>query len=34
MITDVREYKSQLVASSGARPTRELAEIEDFDYKL
>ncbi|KAK8089998.1 peptidase M16 inactive domain-containing protein [Apiospora hydei] len=34
LIEDVREYKSQLVASSGARPIRELCEFEDFDPKL
>ncbi|KAK8092119.1 uncharacterized protein PG998_015132 [Apiospora kogelbergensis] len=34
LITDVREYKSQLVASSGARPIRELGFFEDFDSKL
>ncbi|KAK7972457.1 peptidase M16 inactive domain-containing protein [Apiospora saccharicola] len=34
LIEDVREYKSRLVASSGARPIRELVEFEDFDAKL
>ncbi|KAK7928452.1 peptidase M16 inactive domain-containing protein [Apiospora marii] len=34
LIEDVREYKSRLVASSGARPIRELVEFDDFDAKL
>lgn len=33
-ITDVRLYKSGLLASSGARPVKQLSEFEDNDSKL
>jgi insulysin len=33
-ITDVRAFKSGLVASSGARPAKDLTEYEDTDAKL
>lgn len=34
IIEDVRDYKSRLVASAGARPFKELSEFEDLDSKL
>lgn len=34
IIDDVRDYKSRLVASAGARPSKELSEFEDLDSKL
>jgi insulysin len=34
IITDVRDFKSGLVASAGARPVRDLCEFEDVDPKL
>lgn len=33
-ITDVRHYKASLLASSGARPIKEVSEYEDVDAKL
>jgi insulysin len=33
-IKDIRKYKGALLASSGARPVRELSEFEDNDPKL
>lgn len=33
-IGNVRDYKSRLVASAGARPVNELGEFEDLDSKL
>lgn len=33
-ITDVRQYKASLLASSGARPIKEVSEYEDIDAKL
>lgn len=34
VIEDVRLYKSGLLASSGARPVKQLSEFEDTDSKL
>lgn len=34
IIDNVRDYKAGLVASAGARPTKELGEFEDSDSKL
>lgn len=34
VIKDVRLYKSGLLASSGARPVKQLSEFEDTDSKL
>jgi insulysin len=34
LIENVRDYKSRLVASAGARPIKELSEFEDLDLKL
>lgn len=33
-ITDVRQYKAGLLASSGARPVKEISEFEESDAKL
>ena len=34
LITDVRAFKSTLVASSGARPVKDMSEYEEIDSKL
>jgi insulysin len=34
LITDVRDFKASLVASSGARPVKCLSEFEEIDAKL
>ena len=34
IIENVRDYKAGLVASVGARPTKQLSEFEDSDSKL
>ncbi|KAH8673592.1 peptidase M16 inactive domain-containing protein [Xylariales sp. PMI_506] len=34
LIENVRDYRAGLVASAGARPTRELSEFEELDSKL
>jgi insulysin len=34
IIQDVRNYKSGLVASAGARPIKDISEFEDTDSKL
>lgn len=34
LITDVRAFRASLVASSGARPVRELSDYEELDSKL
>jgi insulysin len=34
LITDVRAFRASLVASSGARPAKELSAYEDIDSKL
>ncbi|RSL79660.1 hypothetical protein CDV31_017186, partial [Fusarium ambrosium] len=33
-ITDVRVFKANLPASSGARPVKDVSEYEDTDVKL